>query len=196
MKYVENWKYLEEVRSFISLKLESMEWIEVIKRRNLWRSFILNLGVRIISLSHAKTYGTTGSCKYDILSSISWLQLEFKYRQVDAPRNYQVLSTPSSKSAFVSIQQLFVSGEKKRAETRWWISSLFRQRTFHSRPSFNSRNFLRPLNWIAVNFINYICRERKIRRNMLATNPSSGEGRCCQIWGSRRKRVDNHMSGP
>ena len=33
-------------------------------------------------------------------------------------------------------------------------------------------------------FRNY--RERKIRRNMLTTNPMQGQVRCCQIWGRRR----------
>ena len=37
-------------------------------------------------------------------------------------------------------------------------------------------------------------RERKIRRNMLTTNHMQGQVRCCQIWGNRRKREDNHMS--
>ena len=42
--------------------------------------------------------------------------------------------------------------------------------------------------------LNY--RERKTRRNMLTTNPMQGQVRCCQIWGRRRKREENHMSGP
>ena len=39
-------------------------------------------------------------------------------------------------------------------------------------------------------------REPKIRRNMLTTNPMQGQVRCCHIWGRRRKREENHMSGP
>ena len=39
-------------------------------------------------------------------------------------------------------------------------------------------------------------RESKIRRNLFTTNPMQGQVRCCQIWGRRRKREDNHMSGP
>ena len=42
-------------------------------------------------------------------------------------------------------------------------------------------------------YCNY--RERKIRRNMLTTNRMQGQVRCCQIWGRRRKREENHMSG-
>ena len=42
--------------------------------------------------------------------------------------------------------------------------------------------------------LNY--RECKIRRNMLTTNPMQGQVRCCQIWGRRKKRMENHMSGP
>ena len=39
-------------------------------------------------------------------------------------------------------------------------------------------------------------RERKIRRNMILTNPIQGQVRCCQIWSRRRKREENHMTGP
>ena len=39
-------------------------------------------------------------------------------------------------------------------------------------------------------------RQRKIRRNVLTTNPLQGEVQCCQIWGRPRKREENHMSGP
>ena len=39
-------------------------------------------------------------------------------------------------------------------------------------------------------------RERKIRRNALSTNLMQGQVRCCQVWGRRRKREENHMSGP
>jgi hypothetical protein len=42
----------------------------------------------------------------------------------------------------------------------------------------------------------YCYRERKIRRNMLSTNPIQGQVRCCQIWGRRRKIEENHMSKP
>ena len=43
-------------------------------------------------------------------------------------------------------------------------------------------------------YTNY--RERKIRRNMLTPNPIQTQVRCCQIWGRRRKREENHVSGP
>ena len=42
----------------------------------------------------------------------------------------------------------------------------------------------------------YHYKESKIRKNILKTNPMHGQVRCCQIWGRRRKREDNYMTGP
>ena len=52
----------------------------------------------------------------------------------------------------------------------------------------------RNANHIITLYIDY--RERKIRRNMLSTNPMQRQVRCCQIRGRRRKREENNMSGP
>ena len=39
-------------------------------------------------------------------------------------------------------------------------------------------------------------RKRRIRRNILRTNPIEGQVRCCQIWGIWRNGEENHMSRP
>ena len=60
----------------------------------------------------------------------------------------------------------------------------------------NEHGEWRRLNNEELQFVPLTYRERKIRRNMLTTNAMQGEVRCCQICGKRRKREENHMSGP
>ena len=51
-------------------------------------------------------------------------------------------------------------------------------------------------NMISIMLCQIYYRECKIRRNMLTANPMQEQLRCCQIWGRRRKREENHRSGP